>query len=409
MQNVNAPIEFVIHVRPLDISLRNEVCINLHVRLPKTYPRAGVLPVFTLEDVKGLHANKLPSLQQLLKQTAQELKGSETIFELTSVVSSYLSEHHAGSRPAENTSLIEELGKRAEAARQAEIARSSAVEAEQEQLRRQEREELARLIESDRQIQLDNIKEHQNHSDAVDDHVRFPLVHHDDIWQLSLPDGPANCTLQIGSVVRELAIGALSSVQIQPENAGQRLSASLISLDFTKAKSYYSSSSGQRKLAQVQDDLNRLEKLSSYVDGSTSLLVLMIRRPSLIRPFGSKLSSSRSGFPPLRLDILLSPFASTLEEMLQMSGEMQPDKVVEVLKDTLSALLQLHNSGMTHKRLTLQSVVFLPGQFRVKVFGSSYLQRLFDMNRSVPFCSASPRSVEPEAWSVMSSMHVYDF
>ena len=76
MQNVNAPIEFVIHVRPLDISLRNEVCINLHVRLPKTYPRAGVLPVFTLEDVKGLHASKLPNLQQLLKQTAQELQGS---------------------------------------------------------------------------------------------------------------------------------------------------------------------------------------------------------------------------------------------------------------------------------------------------------------------------------------------
>lgn len=373
-------------------------------RLPKTYPRAGVLPVLTLEDVKGLHASKIPALQLLLKQTIQELQGSETIFELTSVVSSYLSENHAGLQRIENTSLIEELGKRAEAARQAELARSSAVEAEQDRLRRQEREELAKLIESDRQRQLDNIKEQDQRDSSYED-LSASQTLRNDAWQLSLPDGSASCTLQIGSMMRELAIGALLNVQIQPSTTNAQISALLISLDFNKARSYYSSSSGQRKLAQVQDDLNKLEKLSSYADTTWSPYDQaddIYFSPSLIRPFGSKLSALCSAAAPLRLEILLSPFASTLEEMLQFSGEIQADKVVEVFKDVLGALLQLHNSGITHKRLTLQSIVLLPGQNRVKLFGSSYLQRLFDMNRSVPFCAASPRTVEPEAWSVLS-------
>lgn len=95
----------------------------------------------------------------LLKQTAQELRCSEAIFKQTSVVFPYLPDDHGASQPFENTSFIEELDRHAEVTRQAGLARSPAAEAEEERLQQQQREELAKLMDPDRQNQLEHIKE----------------------------------------------------------------------------------------------------------------------------------------------------------------------------------------------------------------------------------------------------------
>jgi len=68
-------------------------------------------------------------------------------------------------------------------------------------------------------------------------------------------------------------------------------------------------------------------------------------------------------------------------------------------KDIASALGHLHAANITHKRLVLNSAILCQEENQFKLLGSSYLQRLFDMNRSVPFMMETKTSaVIPEAW-----------
>jgi len=231
-------------------------------RLPKTYPKA--LPTFTLEDPKGLLPPKVTQLQGILKQSAQDLQGSEAIFELVSAAAAFISENHGVTRPTENISLIEELGKRAEATRQAELAKSSQAEAEEQLRRVREREELAQQIETDRKRQLEALRQSENRwTPSNDGAAKSAPSTYPAVWHLALSKGPIACTIQTGSVIRELTLATLHAVQLLSTDGEVLQSATSISIDFGRAKLYYGSTAGQRKLAAVQDDLTRLEGLVS--------------------------------------------------------------------------------------------------------------------------------------------------
>lgn len=107
--------EFEITLRPEEEDLKPAVHAVLHVRLPKTYPRA--IPFLSLVPgrAKGLSPTHLRNLGDALQSKAKTLLGAEMVWELVSYAQELISTQNlvAKANAAPNLSLEEEMRRRA--------------------------------------------------------------------------------------------------------------------------------------------------------------------------------------------------------------------------------------------------------------------------------------------------------
>lgn len=82
-----------IKLRPTQISVQDSVSILLIVKLPPTYPSAS--PIIKFENIQGISASSISSLIDIVNQKLPALKGTESIFEITSLVEEFLSNNNS--------------------------------------------------------------------------------------------------------------------------------------------------------------------------------------------------------------------------------------------------------------------------------------------------------------------------
>ena len=151
-KSVNAATEFKLRIRPLTEELKAKVGISLHVKLPKTYPKAP--PTISLEDPQGLNASDIPILLSQLQEQIKELSGEPSVFQLAESAAEFIDRHNGIIGDAAQTkhqSLNAAKDLRQKNALELEKERERAANAAKRAQELEERERLAAQVEQDRQ------------------------------------------------------------------------------------------------------------------------------------------------------------------------------------------------------------------------------------------------------------------
>lgn len=117
-----------------------------NIRLPRTYPKSP--PIFNIVDFKGIVKNEVANIKKIISSGITRMLGTEMIYELTTEVSAYITEHNIVSVDPV-ASLNEQMLEREE--KQIKELAKRREEDEKERLKQEQGEKvrLAGLIESD--------------------------------------------------------------------------------------------------------------------------------------------------------------------------------------------------------------------------------------------------------------------
>lgn len=119
--------------------------LTLHVEFTSTYPLSA--PIIKLKDSKNVLSSQLASLEKLIDEKTKELKGSEMIYDIASIVQESIDEYQL---IAKNDSLEDERNQRLKSQQEQLERQERERQEEEEKVREKEQEMLDLMIENDR-------------------------------------------------------------------------------------------------------------------------------------------------------------------------------------------------------------------------------------------------------------------
>jgi translation initiation factor 2-alpha kinase 4 len=325
-----------------------------------------------------------------LKDTAKSLIGSEMVYELATAASSFLTENNGALRFGKYTSLGEDRAKRAVEAEQEATAQAALAEQEAQRINAQENEKLQAQLEAENvkraKLRQERIEE-EKESDLLPaqvDSLELAVVEHFE-KPLLLPGNLHADVLVKGSEIRQSIVGPLYHAEaVVSSRHGVRLPATLLNIDIYGQ--YFFSSPGQKKLDQLEEDIQDLLQLRH-----NNLLIIYGYQRKLVKDMVSQ------GW---RMSLVTEPLLrSTLGELLEDVGELKLPRALPYLKEIAAGIEYLHNAQIVHRAVDVHNVHIgrlENGEVSVKLSAASWLRCLLEINRSNRFLGNHPPSISEE-------------
>lgn len=313
------------------------------------------------------------------------------VYELATAASSFLTENNGALRFGKYTSLGEDRAKRAVEAEQEATAQAALAEQEAQRLKAQENAKLQAQLEAEnakraklRQERIEEEKESDLQLLPQVDGLELAVVEHFD-KPLLLPGNLPADVLVKGSEIRQSIIGPLYHAEaVVSSRHGVRLPATLLNIDIYGQ--YFFSSPGQKKLDQLEEDIQDLLQLRH-----NNLLVIYGYQRKLVKDMVSQ------GW---RMSLVTEPLLrSTLGELLEDVGELKLPRALPYLKEISAGIEYLHNAQIVHRAIDVHNVHIgrsENGEVSVKLSAASWLRCLLEINRSNRFLASDPPSISEE-------------
>ncbi|TFK23737.1 other/PEK/GCN2 protein kinase [Coprinopsis marcescibilis] len=378
--------EFVIQVTSPDYP--DKISVNLHVKLPKTYPLLAC-PTFTLQKpAKGLSADQLSKLQHLINAEAQKLRGNEMVFTIANTCQDWLVNNVKP--PVEVTgSLALQMTQRALDEEKNRKQREAEQEAREEERRRREAQELEAQIEQDalRQLLARQEQQYQSRKRANSEATEVPFMSEtplETFYDEIEIEGVQFNTVKLFHPRK----GTLGTVYLaEPVADDLKMVLPLELHVFTLESTYYTTSQGRKKLKQVEQEIKDLTT---------------IHHDNLLSVFAVKLTQPHSS-DPTRLIVLMEQAPSvTLYDVLGDCHSLREDRASQYLTQILQALNAIHHRNLVHRGIDARCIGLAPSRSNpsqkiIKIGKAVFQTHLLDLHRSNSFGVHVPPLVdEPE-------------
>ncbi|KAI5477498.1 hypothetical protein MNV49_006345 [Pseudohyphozyma bogoriensis] len=390
-KSVNANHEYRILIHPVEEALKGKVGVKIHFKVPVRYPKQP--PSMTLEDAKGLSATHLASLSTALQRSAQNLLGSEMVYELCSQAAAAITDRNSVNGP--QSSLGELRQKRGEEEERASALRSRQEQVARSQLEQREAARLSLLISEDvkkkEELRAEQEKAKEVTLDLPEGERSLVVT----VCREKVPEA-VQATVHFGLIAEPDGLGKMLPVEIM---IGTEQAFAARAQVFDILASYFLTSQAKRKLTKIESELTHLRQL---------------RHPHLISLYGARLTRYTPSFLPsptrtaprnaegYTLVVLSESLPSqTLEDLLNACGELRQDRALALFIPIVGAVEYLHEKGMVHRAVRPRSVVLGRGKGReeVKLAESAWYQRLVDLNKSNPWSGVGSADRDfPDPW-----------
>ncbi|KAJ2769699.1 eukaryotic translation initiation factor 2-alpha kinase, partial [Coemansia nantahalensis] len=388
--------EFAIRVSPTNSELRDRVSVELHVRLPRAYPR--VAPQLALEDGRGLSDAQLAAAQAMVRQQAEALVGSEMVYELAVALGEHLTAHNSAAQAAQ-PSFHQQMVDRERAGREADQERAAEQRREQQRADAEEQQALQTRIRAElerkQQQQAQSDEQHRRHLGAVAEAVHSVAGRWAEGIQLLRFARPVVLDPQaahrgwFSTVALEEADGSsdplctvFDAYPTDLEGASMHLADRFTAQCFTVTARHYLAEPGSRQIERVRARVAELAQ---------------IRHDNLVTVYGAHVDVQRehSSSPALCLwvlsDALLSAGESTLEDVLASCGAIAARQTGIYLRHILLGLVSLHAAGFVHCGVMPSNVLVVKearGRFAARLFNTCYREELLALHRATPLSTA---------------------
>lgn len=258
-----------------------------------------------------------------------------------------------------------------------------AIAAEREQDAKKEQETLLRQVQDDKERLKQNEKSASTTSSNIFGHALVPVISLSAVYIHGQPS-PQPASLLRGPNLGLQEIGSFFSADLTTKGSDDdtRLPVTLQLVDFATRSHYYTSNAGRAKITDLKNELHKVQSLPP----SSSLLAV----------YGVETSDEAMAIvtAPLSANSLLSAY--TL-----LGLQFNIEQILDILLGICRGLYDLHQANLTHKSVSCDHIVIKRkdgGGLESTLLGSSYLQLLTDMNRSIPFCQSNAQPVLPSSW-----------
>ncbi|KAJ1902536.1 eukaryotic translation initiation factor 2-alpha kinase, partial [Coemansia sp. IMI 209127] len=392
--------EFVLRVGTTDDEMKHSVSVGLHVKLPKTYPRAA--PQITLEEATMLSEAQVQGATTVVKQKITELLGNEMIYEIAIAVSEYITENNSAAQ-ASRPSFYQQMVDRERAGREAQMEREAAFRRRQQAEDAEEQATLQRRIYEElerKQQQVLVDQQRQQHMSDIADAVNsvagrwaegIQLLKFDTTIYLDPHVTTRNGMFTTVALEESTVTDGLCSVyDAYPTDlvgASIHLSDRFTVQCFVVTSLHYLTEQGRRSL----------EKISARVSD-----LAQIRHQNLVTVYGCRMEvlEERSQNPGIRIwvlsDTLSAHDGSTLEDVLESCGAIATAQARTYLRHILLSLVSLHAAGFIHRSIMPSNVLLTKEgkrRFVAKLFNTSYREEMIELHRITPLSASIGDSV----------------
>jgi len=399
-------------LRPELDAHKEHVSVVVHISLTKKYPNVQPTCHVRVNDARtrGVPPEQLGKLEEEMNSKARSLRGTEMIWELVSFAQEFISSHNTApsSSSGSKLSLEERMRRRAQAEEEDAERRSKLEQQKRSDEERQRQNELAGLIEDETRKQKLVIKSELKRLRDTPLPVRPPAQESLQAEQLNAMDqvvfGVCRITLDwpifaSGVRIDQLQRGPmLDTVPLARRYLSFPVSSDMNfdtvwNLEMVPISSpYYQKAAGKRKLEDLESDLTRLQKVeSSHLAKLVSWSFVTLEH---IQEYGA-----------ISLLCLVheQKHTMTMGDLLRQCRVMSWLSARPLLRCLLQGLADLHRSRLTHRSVSLESIVL--GQDSAWLHGALYRQQLLDMHRSNPLNSnKNMQNDVPEGWRAPESL-----
>ncbi|KAJ7220218.1 kinase-like domain-containing protein [Mycena pura] len=363
--------EFTIRVPHPDAAHASEICFNLHVIFPKTYPTKAT-PTFTIQKpILGISNDQVATLLQALQNEVKNCRGAEMIFQIVTFCQDWLTSHVVPTITIPG-SLANQMTLRA--LEEERIRKRKEADAADQETERAAKlaQELAAAVKADAQRQqLAKELQYEARKRASSEATEVAVG----------ADSPTE-SFSEAIIVDGVQFTAVRIFHRHPERLGTSYTADPICDDVntslplrlyvvTFASHYYITSQGKKKLKQVEAETRRL---------------IAICHPNVLRIYAVKLTFPHTGSP--RLVVLHeAPPGMTLRDVLEDCDSIKEERALEYLVQILSGLNTIHAADIVHRGMAADCIGITSDSKTktVKLMKVAFYTRLLDLHRSNPF------------------------
>ncbi|KAF8527423.1 hypothetical protein BU17DRAFT_81573 [Hysterangium stoloniferum] len=397
--NIKGPPEFILRVRHPESECADAIRFDLHVAFTQRYPSS--LPILKIQrPVFGLTEKHVNILQELINGKARKGIGNPMIYDIYDLCLDWLRNNIKAEIPA--PSLASEMTHRAA---QEEEALQMHLEAEAD-LRRQEEERQREQFTT--QLNLDSLRKKETQRVERQKARKRGLSTSDEpIQTAEVPIEVFKEKIHVfcSNVKDEIEFDSVMIFNPRPGHLGTIWQAvplceaprgSLV-LDlhlFNFNNNYYETAKGRKKLEEIESVL-RVQSA--------------ICHPHLSTVYAVKLSLGQNP----RMAILVEQEARILlDELLNTATSLSLLKATDFLRQSLSALKELHQRELMHMNIetTCVGVFNTPNNAvtsTIKLQRASWFVMLSNLHKSNPFgpFPEQPKTLLPETWLPKEAVH----
>ncbi|RYO79690.1 hypothetical protein DL762_008049 [Monosporascus cannonballus] len=346
---------FDIRVRALS---DQELAVTLGVVLTATYPRS--LPLLSLKDDGNLRESTVFKLQKFIETKPKALiasgQGEPILFELTQGIQDILEDAAQAKAQGVERSLEEER-----AAHEAELARQAQEQQEEEERKRQDatKEEermMQDMIQKEVEKQRNKVKESKKRNrrpsltNRLSESSRLPEVTKVEFDQVCEINDSAGNALLFDAVIgrSKFRRGQVATTyRVWPDLPYGRDCPSLALKEFELRSTSDESAQVKKQLQALEGQLEAVKKISHR--NILELLNFRIDRDDVASDSDSLSWTTR----------VLTPLADkgSLDELLDLSGQVGIEKVRSWTTDLLNALGHLHSHGIVHQDIHAANIL----------------------------------------------------
>ncbi|KAF9527861.1 other/PEK/GCN2 protein kinase [Crepidotus variabilis] len=394
--------EFIINVAHPDPDYATKICLRLHVKFPKTYPRLACATFAIERPISGINDNQVSRLSHEINAEAQKLRGSEMVFTIVTFAQDWIS--------ANVTPPVEVVGSLAVQMNQRAIDEERArQQREQEEAERAEEIANRAAQELDEQIQADAMRQlmakeqqfkarRRANSESTEVPPTFNAESITESFQDMDMNGVKFNTVKLFHP-RPVSLGLVYMAEPVVDDITTVTPLELFVVTFESA--YYESGQGKKKISQVEQEVKSL---------------INIRHPKLLSVYAVKLVSPPHS-PPVLMVLTEQTPALTLHDVLEDCEYLREDRASDYAGQILAALNAVHLSGLVHRGITTRCVGLTskdnPSQPKmIKLCKAAFHTRLLDLHRSNSFGAHTPmppeyqlESSNPEGWLSKDVQH----
>ncbi|TPX61382.1 hypothetical protein SpCBS45565_g07286 [Spizellomyces sp. 'palustris'] len=374
--------EYSIHLVPHGEEFKDLVSVVLAF---KKYP--AEVPTLVIRKEKGISDVQIDELQRAVVDYAQQLKGQEMIFDITTFIQDYLSRHNSVIRGIKQVSFFEQMRDRREQADKAEQERAlkelEKHRQDEEEAMNEQNMTLASQIQEEIEKKQAKMREQRDKRKKLTD----PSI------ELARAQTPPTSTcsspqFSLDSIAKGPRIhkGLLSTLYIVRMGAHADTDEErLVLKQIFVSNPHYISGEGKKKLFDAYAELRKL---------------ISIRHPNIVTIYDSRIQKVDSSW---RLDILLEHCrGGSLEELVTRSGGVKLSVARSYMKQLLKAVAYLHSQNTIHKDIKCRNVLFSSGANQdeeIKLSDPLYARRLLDLHKTRPLNPSLPEEKPiPVGW-----------
>lgn len=399
-------------LRPELDAHKEHVSVVVQISLTKKYPNVQPTCHVRVNDARtrGVPPQQLSKLEEEMNTKARSLRGTEMIWELVSFAQEFISTHNTA--PSVSTgakwSLEERMRRRAQAEEEDARRRSKLEQQKRSDEERQRQNELADRIEDETRKQKLAIKSELKRLRDTPLPVRPPAQELLQAEQLHAMD---QVVFKTSRITLESPV-FVSGVRVDQVQRGPMLDTVPLArkymtfpvfsdMDFNTvwnlemvpiSSQYYQKMAGKRKLEDLESDLTRLQQVES--DHLTKLMSWSFMTLEYVQEYGT--------ISLLSL-VYEQKHSMTMSELLRQCHTLSWLSARPLIRCLLQGLADLHRSRLTHRSVSLDSIVL--GQGSAWLHGALYRQQLLDLHRSNPISSMKSMQHDiPEGWRAPESL-----